>query len=107
MSKQVLCPICLSRGDITITIPKDDAFFECPVCRCGTWPPEDDIDFVKRFRQQKEVNSPYRSCSLPEGVKIQGGGDSVGASGKDKMKKKTLKQINQGLGGKSGLFEGC
>lgn len=94
MAKDTLCPTCLKNGKVSICRPIDDAFWECPNCRCGVWPPEDDPDMVKRERQHSEVNKKYRSCSLPEGVHVHGGGDPVGKSGTDKMKKKTTSRLN-------------
>lgn len=98
MSKQALCPICLMDGNIIICPPKDDLFYKCPKCKNEIWPFG---DFVKRQRQQDEINTEinntYRSCSLPARVKVHGGGDSVGKSGKDKMKKKSLSQLNFNL----------
>lgn len=98
MNKDTICPICLREGKVSICKPKDDAFFECPICRCGVWPPEDDPDLVKRIRQQSEVNNTYISRSLPPKVHVEGGGDPVGKSGKDKMKKKTTSRLNVELG---------
>lgn len=94
MNKDTLCPICLMEGKVSICKPKDDDFFECPNCKCGVWPPEDDPDLVKRMRQQKEINNTYRSCSLPEGVKVHGGGDAVGSTKKEAMKKKSLSRLS-------------
>jgi len=95
MAKDTLCPICLRDGKVSICKGKDDAFFKCPNCGSETWP--EDIDLVKRDRQQNEVNKEYRSCSLPEGVHVHGGGDATGSGKKEAMKKKPLSRINFGL----------
>lgn len=101
MEKQAICPICLMSGLIKICKPKDDVFFECPSCKCGIWPPEDDVDMIKDMREKNEMdrkkgtNNVYRSCSLPEGVTPKGGGGSGGKSNrKDNMKKKTTTRLD-------------
>ena len=106
MEKQTLCPICLMSGMVRICKPKDDAFFECPFCKCGIWPPEDDVDMIKDMRERNELslkregNNVYISCSLPEGVTPHGGGGSSSGKGKgnDRMKKKTTGRLNAELG---------
>lgn len=100
MNKDTLCPTCLKDGKVSICNPKDDAFWECPSCRCGVWPPEDDPDMVKRERQQAEVNNTYRSCSLPEGVHVVGGNTTVGKAKVEAMGKKTTARLNYDLGEK-------
>ena len=95
MNKDPLCTVCLMDGNVSICKPMDDAYLKCPSCGFEGWPADDSM--VKRMRQQKEVNREYISCSLPEGVKVHGGGDPVGRGKKEAMKKKPLSRINFGL----------
>lgn len=72
---------------------KDDTLFKCPKCGNETFPA--DMDVVKQVRQKQEAElyNPYRSCSLPEGVKVEGGADPTGTSGTERLRKKSTQKI--------------
>lgn len=97
MGDKVLCNICLLSGKITIMQPKDDTLFKCPECENETYP--EDMDIVRniRYKTESTINNNYRSCSLPEGVTVHGGGDSTGKSKKEAMKKLPLQTLNDRL----------
>lgn len=102
MAKQINCPFCLSRGD-TVAMTLKGSFFQCPECPAQSFDNDQGDDtFIKLWKQQQKE---YISRSFQPGTHVQGGGDAVGKSGKDKMRKKSLSQINSGLNGKCSSFD--
>ena len=93
MSKQIICNICLTNGNI-IKMKAMDGYFKCPECENEVWPDRDGR-FVANWQEQQYLNQKYRSCSLPEGVKVQGGGDPSGKLPGGENKKTTQMLYNQ------------
>lgn len=92
MSKQVNCGICAIHGETIAMELIDKTFFRCPECRAETHISDDGDDTFIRYWQQQQQ---YRSCSLPEGVKIHGGEKKQGKSPlKDKMGKTPISKLN-------------
>lgn len=100
MRKIIMCPICLTAGNVVECKPVDNSCFKCPECFAEVWPPDYEPKTVIKWIQQTtvEVVNTYRSCSLPEGVRVHGGDKKQGVSNlKAKMGKKTLSVINSSL----------
>lgn len=95
MAKQINCPKCAIFGETTAMI-LDGNHFRCPECR-GEFHDNADGDdkFIRYWQQQQQ----YRSCSLPEGVRVHGGSDPTGTTNKEKMRKKSVSEINKKLYG--------
>ncbi len=102
MAKQINCGICAYYGD-TVAMVLNKSFFQCPQCGAQTYDNDNGDDaFIRNYQQQ---NKEYISRSFQPGTHIQGGSDPTGKSGKDKMRKKSLSQINSGLNGKCASFD--
>lgn len=95
MAKQINCGICAFHGN-TVAMLLVKSFFKCPECGAQTYDNEDgDDSFIRNYqKQQKE----YISRSLQPGTHIVGGGDPVGKSKKESMKKKTVSRLASELG---------
>jgi hypothetical protein len=86
--------------------PPDD-FYKCPICGFEGWPgdtitPTDD-EVSKLMREMAPTHKP-KEC-LPAGGPILKGGSKSKVGKNEKMSKKTLSQINQGLNGKCSSFD--
>jgi len=102
MAKQINCGICAFHGN-TVAMIVVKNHFQCPECKAQTHDNDDgDDSFIRIFQQQQKE---YISRSFQPGTHVQGGGDAVGKSSKDKMRKKSLSQINSGLNGKCSSFD--
>ncbi|TWH46349.1 hypothetical protein Salpa_2330 [Sporomusa sp. KB1] len=94
MPKQMICNVCLTTGNI-VPMQVREGYFYCTECRNESWPDREGT-FVDRWNEQQK-NAEYRSCSLQEGVKIQGGSSKNGKSSKERMKKKSVSVLNAQL----------
>ncbi|EIW20730.1 MULTISPECIES: hypothetical protein [Pelosinus] len=93
MAKQINCGICAIHGETT-AMNLVNSFFRCPECGAELHVNDTgDNTFIKSWQQQQQ----YRSCSLPEGVKVHGGGDSTGKSKKEAMKKPSVSKLSFNL----------
>lgn len=87
--KRILCPICMTRGEM-VDMQAQREYFKCPECDNEVWPDQEGR-FVKEWLSQRQ----YRSCSLPEGVQIHGGEKKQGKSSlNQKMRKDSLSKLN-------------
>lgn len=83
-----------------------DDFYKCPKCGAELWPadtckPSGEIEIMmQEFARSHKLNE----C-LPAGEAKLGGGSKSKVGKNEKMKKKTLSQINQGLNGKCSSFD--
>lgn len=94
MAKQINCGFCAINGETIAMVLINNTFFRCPECKGESHPDANgDDSFIKYWLKQQQ----YRSCSLPEGVHVHGGGDSTGKSKKNAMKKPSLSKLNFNL----------
>ena len=91
--KQIICNVCLTTGDI-VSMQIRDGYFYCEKCGNESWPDREGA-FVDRWHALHKAVE-YRSCSLQEGVKIQGGSKNS-KSGKERMKKKSVAMLDAQL----------
>lgn len=92
MNRKIICNICLSNGNI-VEMTAKDGYFQCMECGNESWPDKEGSFVAKWNKQLRE----YRSCSLPEGVKVHGGAKSGKNPARDKISKKPLSTINARL----------
>jgi len=90
MAKQINCGICAINGE-TIAMQLKDYYFKCIECGAELHVTDDGDDtFIRNWQQQQQ----HISRSFQPGTHVVGGGDAVGKSGVDKMKKKTTSRLN-------------
>jgi len=94
MAKQINCGICAYHGNtVAMTLIKDH--FECPECGAQTYDNDAGDDcFVRNYKQQQKE---YVSRSFQPGTHVVGGGDAVGKSKTEAMKKKSVGALRHSL----------
>lgn len=93
MSKQIICNICLTKGNI-VPMHAMDGYFKCTDCDNEVWPDRDGR-FVAYWRELQYQEHRYRSCSLPDGVRAQGGADPSGKTPGGENKKTPQELYNR------------
>jgi hypothetical protein len=120
MAKQINCGICAYWGN-TVAMNLAGDHFTCPECKAELHVNSTGDDtFVRNFRRGVVVKGERDEISelmadraithvprvgMPAGEALLGGGSKSKAGKSEKMKKKTLSQINQGLNGKCSSFD--
>lgn len=90
MAKQINCGICAIDGETVAMSVKDNSFFRCGECGAELHVNDSgDDSFVRSWQQQQQ----HISRSLQPGTHIVGGGDPVGKSKTEAMKKQTTTRL--------------